>query len=139
MSKFTQTLKQIRMQKIYRIFTFTTSVGLLVYFIIGSFLEFNEWSKDWSIEFQNPIQNFIIIKPSQTLKTAPGHEFIHKAEAKAISPEEMNTEEYIAYKFGKDAKMALAVSQAENGTRQCDRVGINKNNTLDLGIFQINT
>lgn len=35
--------------------------------------------------------------------------------------------------FGKDAKMALAISQAENGTRQCDRVGVTK----DIGIFQI--
>lgn len=35
--------------------------------------------------------------------------------------------------------MALAISQAENGTRQCDRTNINKNNSLDIGVFQINT
>lgn len=60
-------------------------------------------------------------------------------EAKAKSPEEMTTEEYICYKFGKDCKIALAVSQAENGTRQCDRIGVNTNRTVDVGIFQINS
>jgi hypothetical protein len=35
--------------------------------------------------------------------------------------------------------MALAISQAENGTRQCDRVaGPNKNGTYDYGLFMIN-
>lgn len=36
--------------------------------------------------------------------------------------------------FGKDCRMALAVSQAENGTRKCDRVS----STGDVGVFQIN-
>ena len=35
--------------------------------------------------------------------------------------------------------MALAISQAENGTRECDRQsGRNKNGTIDIGVFQIN-
>lgn len=51
----------------------------------------------------------------------------------------MSTEEYICYKFGKDCRLALAVSQAENGTRQCDRFGVNTNKTIDVGIFQLNT
>lgn len=40
--------------------------------------------------------------------------------------------------FGKDAKMALAISQAENGTRKCDRIHVNKDQSKDIGIFQIN-
>lgn len=35
--------------------------------------------------------------------------------------------------------MAIAVSRAENGTRQCDRININNNKTLDIGIFQLNS
>lgn len=35
--------------------------------------------------------------------------------------------------------MALAVSQAENGTRQCDRINVNNNKTVDVGVFQINS
>lgn len=36
--------------------------------------------------------------------------------------------------------MALAISQAENGTRQCDRdnKGLNKDGTVDYGVFMIN-
>lgn len=35
--------------------------------------------------------------------------------------------------------MALAISQAENGTRQCDRVSKpNSNGTRDFGVFQVN-
>lgn len=34
--------------------------------------------------------------------------------------------------------MALAVSQAENGTRECDRTHVNKDGTVDYGIFMIN-
>lgn len=36
--------------------------------------------------------------------------------------------------------MALAVSQAENGTRKCDRdnKGLNKDGTHDIGVFMIN-
>lgn len=60
-------------------------------------------------------------------------------EAKAKSPEEMTTEEYICYKFGSDCKMAVAVSQAENGTRQCDRIVIEPNNTVSVGLFQVNS
>jgi hypothetical protein len=35
--------------------------------------------------------------------------------------------------------MALAVSQAENGTRQCDRINVNNNKSVDVGIFQLNS
>lgn len=46
----------------------------------------------------------------------------------------------IACEFKQDKRMALAISQAENGTRQCDRVSKpNKNGTVDYGVFQINT
>jgi len=42
--------------------------------------------------------------------------------------------------FGDDCKMALAISQAENGTRQCDRVSKpNSNGSVDTGVFQINS
>jgi hypothetical protein len=35
--------------------------------------------------------------------------------------------------------MAIAISQAENGTRACDRKGAkNSNGTHDWGVFQIN-
>lgn len=35
--------------------------------------------------------------------------------------------------------MALAISQAENGTRRCDRTHQNNDGSFDTGIFQINS
>lgn len=125
--------------------------------IIGYGLNsYNKWSKDYQWYIQNPIvnqggswfdlkidlntymRNWIVIEPVNKL-VSNSHSVIKQAKAKEKLPNEMNTEEYIAYKFGKDAVTALAVSKAENGTRQCDRYGINKNNTIDFGVFQINT
>ena len=41
--------------------------------------------------------------------------------------------------FGKECKMALAISRAENGTRQCDRINVNNNKSVDVGLFQVNS
>lgn len=35
--------------------------------------------------------------------------------------------------------MALAISQAENGTRACDRIHVNSDKSIDIGPFQINS
>lgn len=48
--------------------------------------------------------------------------------------EELPVENQIIRIFGEvDAPFALAISQAENGTRKCDRVGVSG----DIGVFQI--
>ncbi len=48
-------------------------------------------------------------------------------------------EEYICDKWGPyECKVALAVARAESGMRE-EAYGINTNNTIDVGIFQINT
>lgn len=52
---------------------------------------------------------------------------------------EVSVETEIIRTFKKEAKMALAISQAENGTRACDRVHLNKDGSKDIGVFQINT
>lgn len=103
--------------------------------ILGAF-KLNDWSAQWYIRWQNPIQNFIRIEPRMTARQ---HRFLAVAEAKEVDPAKLSTEDYICYVFGKDCKLALAVSQAENGTRQCDRFGVNTNKTIDAGIFQINS
>jgi hypothetical protein len=49
-----------------------------------------------------------------------------------------DTEKYIYEKFGlQDYKVAIAVARAESGLRE-DAININSNNTIDVGIFQIN-
>lgn len=57
-----------------------------------------------------------------------------------LCPANDKVEREIVRVFGKDCKMALAISQAENGIRQCDRVSArNSNGTYDYGVFQINS
>lgn len=56
-------------------------------------------------------------------------------------PDDIDTpiEQYICDKFGPyDCKVALAIAKAESGIRE-DAVNINTNNTIDVGIFQINS
>ena len=49
--------------------------------------------------------------------------------------EEIGVEAQIRRVFGtKHAEVALAVSQSENGSRKCDRIGVSG----DIGVFQIN-
>lgn len=57
-----------------------------------------------------------------------------------VSPQTFTIEQKICHVFGKkDCALALAVSHAENGTRACDRMNVNTNKTIDVGIFQINS
>ena len=56
-------------------------------------------------------------------------------------PDEIDTpiEKYICHVFGiYNCKTALAIAKAESGLRE-DAININTNNTIDVGIFQINT
>lgn len=52
---------------------------------------------------------------------------------------DLTIEEQICRVFGKECRLALAVSQAENGTRQCDRLNVNNNKSVDVGVFQLNS
>jgi len=61
--------------------------------------------------------------------------FPQPVEVRVVPLSELPVEAQICRVFGrKDCKMALAISQAENGLRTCDRVS----STGDIGIFQIN-
>jgi hypothetical protein len=121
-------------------YIYITGISLGIITILGiltlSVIQFNEWSQTHKLHLQNPIKNFIKIDPRETAAKYP---LIKQAVAKEKDPAKMATEEYICYVFGKDCKMALAVSQAENGTRQCDRFGVNTDKSIDFGVFQINT
>lgn len=58
---------------------------------------------------------------------------------KTAKAEELTTEQYIRLVFGKDAPTALLVAKAESGMR-CDAQNVNKGtNSLDAGLFQINS
>lgn len=64
--------------------------------------------------------------------------FVRVAKAAEVEPKEMTTTQYICYKFGKECKVALAVAKAESGMR-CDAQNVNKNGSVDAGLWQINS
>lgn len=99
---------------------FTTKFGLLFLLACATIVVMIWFSVLWVGH------NFLIIPKAEFDRTYAG----------VSSPRlaELPVEAQIRRIFGSDAKMALAISQAENGTRQCDREG----KTKDHGIFQIN-
>lgn len=121
-------MNKIKKLVIFLAFGLPIVLGLAI--IIVATIQIQQFVRDYEFKFQN----VFLIEPRNKPVT-----LIHEAQAKEVDPADMTTEEYICYKFGKDCKMALAVSQAENGTRQCDRFGVNTNRTIDIGVFQINS
>jgi hypothetical protein len=123
-------------------YTLRTGKTIIAVLILASLAKgafaWGDWRADgFSIHLQSPIQNFLKIEynPDQPVS----HRVVKEVEAKPVDPATLSTEDYICYVFGPDCKMALAVSQAENGTRQCDRFGVNTDKSIDVGVFQINS
>lgn len=59
-----------------------------------------------------------------------------------ITPDDLNTdiEKYICNKFGPyECKTAIAIARTESGLKELAFNTYNKNGTLDIGIFQINS
>lgn len=97
----------------------------------------NQFFESNKLVFQNPVSLGIYATIYIAKREKPATVTLVQ-EIKANSP--LNEiQQYICDKFGNDCKLALAVQKAENGTMQCDRFNINKNGTVDFGVFQINT
>ena len=133
-------IKQVRPKLPYQR-TYLTVMALVIFLpaIWFGFSKFVDWNEKHYFQKQDPI----------TLKVQAPIVVREREEVKVVEkplvleyPEEIDTplEKYICEKFGTfECKTALAVSLAENGTRQADRFNINTNNTIDVGIFQINS
>lgn len=98
----------------------------------------NDWFNKHYLDFNIPVK-VAVFSPVEIKIRKP-----QVIEKKLVLeyPEEIDTpiEKYICDKWGVyECKTALAVSKAENGTRQPDRFNVNNNGTIDVGIFQINS
>lgn len=104
----------------------------------------NSWFNSHQFKFQIPVEFRKPIWVERRAVKLHSHEAIAKTPEPA--PEYANPVEQMIYskfaeKFGAEVgNLAVAVSWAENGTRQCDRISKpNKNGTTDFGLWQINT
>lgn len=114
-----------------------TIILLITLVFIGVKLA-NDWFSTHFFQFNQPIM-VALNTPVEIKKREP--QIIEK-KILLDYPDEIKTpiEKYICDKFGTyECKTALAVSSAENGTRQPDRFNINTNGTIDVGLFQINS
>ena len=103
------------------------ALGAYGSYAIASYFDTHRW------EFRSPVQTPVVV----TVRT----------EAAALAEtiplwQQLNLtgiEKQICQRFGTDCKMAMAISKAENGSRTCELIHKNKNGSVDVGLFQINT
>jgi len=111
---------------------------LLLAAIIWATIMVAEWFNSYTLQIRSPFQNPVVIEERVSKTDRHILPVAHAEEAEAAPDPLTLIERMICDKFGDDCLLALAVSHAENGTRQCDRFNQNTNGTRDWGIFQIN-
>lgn len=121
-------IKKTKMNK-YKKFGLATAFSLIMLYLFVQVLLAGWYSATALVEI--PLYRYELGKQMEQ---------VQGMETKHLELNQLPVEIQIVRIFGKkNAKLALAVSQAENGTRQCDRKGgPNKNGTFDWGVFQLN-
>lgn len=133
--------KKVNKKKAYivsgvTLFTIIAISGLMYAILtaVNSFFASNElvFNKPIEITLNKPVEikerKIDTVQVVKVIEDIPDYEHL-----------ETDIEKYICDKWGVyDCKVALAVAKAESGLRE-DAININTNNTIDLGIFQINS
>ncbi|MBI5733854.1 MAG: hypothetical protein HY973_02835, partial [Candidatus Kerfeldbacteria bacterium] len=105
----------------------TATLGAYGSYVISTYFDNHKW------EFRSPIQSPVVIsKRIQTVALAETVPLWQQLQLTGI-------EKDICVRFGTDCRLALAISKAENRDHRCDYVNKNKNGSVDVGLFQINT
>ena len=110
--------------KTYR-YGLALSVGFILLLLILSTIKLTNYLDTYEVK----IQNFIKIEPRPLV--------LNRSLFKKAVAKEQTLEEYICT-FDWDCQTALAVARAESGMR-CDAQNVNRSNSLDAGLFQINS
>ena len=119
-------------------------VALITFCIIAAVyvtvVRINDWFEGHKFQFNKPVE-VTLNAPIEILEREAQIKEIVKVVEELPSLDNLTPiEDYICEKWGVfDCRVALAVSKAENGTRQPDRFHVNTNGTIDVGIFQINS
>lgn len=116
---------------------FKTGIILAIVFLLVGFWTLyavNQFFETYQFKFQSPVQKPIWIEKRPVV--------VHKAivpEAKAAPAYSNPIEQMVFEKFGAQGDLAVAISWAENGTRQCDRIAVEPDGTVSVGLWQINS
>lgn len=127
------------MGKIKRLIAKIVVVSLIL-FLIGSVILFkaSQWFNAHEIEFKPPVEftfNKIVTIKDREMLTPVVNIISQLPTLENLT----SIEEYICEKWGVyDCRVALAVAKAESGMRE-QAFNINTNNTIDIGIYQINS
>jgi len=97
------------------------------------------WYDTHTIEFKQPVE-VVFNKPIQVQERKVEVKEIVQVMESIPHPSDLktDTELYIYEVFGiENYKIAIAIARAESGLRE-DAININTNDTIDVGVFQIN-
>jgi len=139
--KHIKQIKLVKKQSHWKI----KALALLLVFLLAMGLcnaglrAINNWFEHYRFQFNRPIE--VTLKPPIEIKEREVEvREIVKVIGEIPNPVDLKTdvEKYIYTVFGiENYKIAIAIARAESGLRE-DAININTNNTIDLGIFQIN-
>lgn len=122
-----------------KLFRFIRNVFFVLVPIVTAAIVLLNWHNKHTLSFRSPVVfHFAVQSPVVVSERVTTLVTVSLPTAEAASPL-TPIQQYICDTFGSDCRVALAVQHAENGTMQCDRFGINKNGTIDVGLFQINS
>jgi len=129
--------KKFKMSKKFKLVLATMGLITIAMIMASLVVAVNSFFEKNRLVFHRPIEVsvFPIVKIEERKPEVIVEKFI------LDYPDEIDTpiEKYICDKWGVyDCKTALAVAKAESGIRE-DAININNNNTIDYGVFQINT
>jgi hypothetical protein len=138
-------MKQIKLNKV-RINTKTKIIALIGALIIacgllyGLFKAVSMWYDTHMIVFNKPIvisfNKPIEIKTREVART----ELVKIVEQVPEYKDLTDIEKYICDKWGVyDCKLAISIARSESGMREDAFNAYNSNNTIDIGIFQVNS
>jgi len=100
----------------------------------------NRWFDGHTITF-NKVVNLELKKPIEIIKREAAKTELVKIVEEIPEYKDLNdVEKYICDKWGVyDCKLAISIARAESGLKEQAFNAYNSNNTLDVGIFQVNS
>jgi hypothetical protein len=132
--------KKFKLSKKHKLIILATALIMLVGFTYSIVRAVNNWFATHTLQF-NKVITIQLQKPIEIKeRIVPAERVIEIVKELPEYENLTDIEKYICDKWGVyDCKVALAIAKAESGMREDAYNAYNSNNTIDIGIFQINS